>query len=125
MLAQEMRMPPRQPLQTLTNKKLRRSEEPAKSSLLQELPKSVEELSLTTSALVEMPCEECIADKERALTLEAAILDVVSQNNLLEREVEGLEVYLEDLIEGLKERRKQVTSLKKELKYLTQDTENN
>lgn len=128
MLAQEtnrMRLAPRQPLQTLTNKKLKRSDKSAKFSLLHELSQSEEDLSLLTSSLVEMQCEECIAEKERALTIEAAILDVVSQNNLLEREVAGLEVYLEDLLEGLKEKRKLVRNLKKTLRNSTQDTENN
>lgn len=128
MLGQEMnrmRLAPRQPLQTLTNKKLRRSEEPAKVSLLQEFAKSEEEVSLFTSSLVDMPCEECIAEKERALTIEAAILDVVSQNDLLDREVAGLEVYLEDLLEGLKEKRKLVRNNRRTLRNLTKDTKYN
>lgn len=121
MLAQnlpEARMTPRLPLQVLTNKRIKHELTPAKLLSLRDLKSGSNLDNALISSYETILCEECEAEKERALTIEKALLDVDTQNNLLEREVSGLELYLEDLLAGLNDKKKRIRQLRSTLRDL-------
>jgi hypothetical protein len=119
MLAQNLpaaRSTPRLPLQVLTNKRIKHELTPAKLLTPSELrTASLNDLTASPSISI---CEDCEAEKERALTLESALLNVNSENTILERELSGLELYLADLLAGLKDKKRRIGELKGVLRSL-------
>ena len=121
MLAQNLpaaRSTPRLPLQVLTNKRIKHELTPAKLLTPSELRSASAPLNDSTASPIISICEDCEAEKERALTLESALLNVNSENTILERELSGLELYLADLLAGLKDKKRRIRELKGVLRSL-------
>lgn len=71
---------------------------------------------LTRKSLAPSVCEECIANKEQAATLEDAILDLNSENEVLQESIQHLEARLKSLNLEIDEKDEMIDYMKREIK---------